>query len=276
MRRYGVVFALAGVGLLNACMPVMAEDPPPVTMATLQEVYLLLRLAPLQLTAEQCEAVLEVLEQGAQAPQPNKARDLWALRQRLLAGEPATAADNKLLREAANELRRTAKPQEQKTALEGSARIAEILTVEQLGIMLGAQNRGAIIRAAADTRAARVVLNAVTQAMKAEDATQRTEKLKALFETVRTVGGELIDEAMAANLADFLSRVGQMGLPEFSAKEEELLAEVEVLLPGAIDPGALSVALERERALGLVQSLFFHPLAAGLVRERLQLLRQVQ
>ncbi len=276
MRRYGVAFALAGVGLLNACMPVMAEDTPPVTMATLQEVYLLLRLAPLQLTAEQCEVVLGVLEQGAQAPQPNRARDLWALRQRLLAGEPATAADNKLLREAATELRRTAKPQEQKAALEGSARIAEILTVEQLGIMLGAQNRGAIIRAAADTRAARVVLNAVTQAMKAEDATQRTEKLKAVSETVRTVGGELIDEAMAANLADFLSRVGQMGLPEFSAKEEELLAEVEVLLPGAIDPGALSVALERERALGLVQSLFFHPLAAGLVRERLQLLKQVQ
>lgn len=276
MRHYGAVLGLAGVGLLTACLPVRAEDTPPVTMATLQEVYLLLRLAPLQLTAEQCEAVLGVLEQSAPAPQPEAARDLWAFRQRLLAGEPATAADNKLLREAANELRRTAKPQEQKTALEGSARIAEILTVEQLGIMLGAQNRGVIIRAAADTRAARVVLNAVTQAMKAEDGTRRTERLKAVSETVRTVGGELIDEGMAANLADFLSRVGQMGLPEFSAKEEELLAEVEVLLPGAIDPGALSVALERERALGLVQSLFFHPLAAGLVRERLQLLRQVQ
>jgi hypothetical protein len=237
-------------------------------MATLQEVYLLLRLAPLQLTAEQCEAVLGVLEQGAQAAQPDTARELWALRQRLLAGEPATAADNKLLREAANELRRTARPQEQEAALEGSARIAEILTVEQLGIMLGAQNRGAIIRAAADTRAARVVLNAVAQAMKVEDATQRTEKLRAVLETVRAVGGELIDEATATNLEGLLSRVEQMGLPEFSAKDEELLAEVEVLLPGAIDPGALSVALERERALGLVQSLFFHPLAAGLVRER--------
>ncbi len=276
MRHYRVVFGLAGVGLLAACMPVAAENTPPVTMATLQEVYLLLRLAPLQLTAEQCEAVLGVLEQGAQAAQPDTARELWALRQRLLAGEPATAADNKLLREAANELRRTARPQEQEAALEGSARIAEILTVEQLGIMLGAQNRGAIIRAAADTRAARVVLNAVAQAMKVEDATQRTEKLRAVLETVRTVGGELIDEATATNLEGLLSRVEQMGLPEFSAKDEELLAEVEVLLPGAIDPGALSVALERERALGLVQSLFFHPLAAGLVRERLELLRQAQ
>lgn len=271
----GLVAAVVGIGLPAGGTPSRAADTPPVTMETLQEVYLLLRLGPLQLTAEQCEAVLGVLEHGREATEGYAAGDLWALRQRLLAGEPATAADTKLLRQAGRQLRPQS-PAGSDGFAEALTQLEQILTVEQRSTILGVQTRGAIIRTAADTRAAKVVLNAVTRAMNAQDPTERTRKLRAILDALREVCGELMDEAAAGNLGEFLTRVEQMGLPEFTTKGEELLAEIEVLVPSGIDPAALSVALEGERARGLIQSLFFNPLAAGLVRERLELLREGQ
>jgi len=271
MKQHTTALLIIALVLTWGSAATAEPDTLHISWATVQEIYLLLRIGPLQLTAEQCEAILGIIDAGQPEENAELARKVLDLRMRLLAGEAPTAADKMLLREASGSLRprRGEQGQTQDTVID---QIAEQLTTEQLGMLVGTNQRAAIFKPAADSRAAKVVVGAIVVAFKSDDAAQREAKLQEIATGVKDVAGEALDEGMERDLDDFFTRLGGMDLTEVTEKQDELLAELEILLPTETDPTALSLALDRETVRKMVGSAFLNAMCRPLLQARLDYL----
>ena len=267
--RYLAIVLAATVGLGAADIPALGQQKAgrmilAMTGSVLQDVSLLLRLAPLQLTAEQLEGILQVLEAGTSDTAQQTWEDLEQLRQRLLRGEQPTGADVQLYRQGYREIR----------ALTGdaaatTAKIRALLTPEQL-TALARGGFGLVPRRDVKNEAQTVILSVLEQTVKDLDEVKKRQQGDKLLKAVNEAGDGQLEEAKLQDLRDFLDRVLAMDEAEFAGRKQELLAETELLVPAEVDAGKLYLAMYPERVEQQIGILFMSGQAQSLLRDMLQ------
>ena len=265
--------AMVLASLVFACVAV-AQPKPRAALTTqpfggearrlLPEVLLLMRLAALELTVDQLDAILEA---GAESPAETESQalqDVRALRERLLRGEQATVADVQLIRQAYKDMRGPdAKNAGDQQAVQ---LIRALLTPEQLS-MLAQGGMGPRQQKNDGTRVPLVVLGALTRIIKQEDEDKRPEGADKLLKAIVEAAPEKPDEGMVEDLEDFFTRVIEMDQVEFTEGQKELLAELGVLLPAELDVGKLYMALDPARVNQMIQQLLMGERARSLLKE---------
>ncbi len=269
MRGYSVVLILA-IAIAMSCGSAVAQPRVPQMQmvaggagSVLLDMMVLLRLAPLQLSVAQIDAILQVCEDRQPQTASETMQQLEELRERLLRGEQPTAADLQLLGQAFRNLRGPAgdDPQAEQTI----QIIEALLTPEQLAMLAqGFMGRG---RRQADSGAAFAVFAALTRIMNEADADKQRQETEALLKAIGEAAGGQMDEAAIQDLQNFFDRVLAMGEAEFTESRQELLTELEVLVPPEVDVGKLYLAMDPERVQQQIRFLFMTEQAQQLLRE---------
>ncbi len=268
-RGYSVVLILA-IAIAVSCGPAVAQrkapQPPMVAVGTgsvLQDVMLLLRLARLQLTVEQIDAILQVCEDSEPETASETMQQVEELRQRLLRGEQPTAADLQLLKQAYTDLRG---PGGGDPGANQAIQIIEaLLTPEQLAMLAqGFMVRG---KRQADSGAAVAVFLALTRIMKEADADKQRQATEALLKAVGEAAGGQMDEAAIQDLQDFFDRVLAMDRADFTESRQELMTELGVLVPPEVDVGKLYLAMDPQRVQQQIRFLLMTEQAQQLLRQ---------
>ena len=177
--RYCSAMLITAIAIVLLGGPVAAQPRAPQPgiaiggmSSSLLDVMLLLRLARLQLSREQIDAILQVCQQQQAENAAETMQQLEALRQRLLRGEQPQAADLQLLRQASRALGSPGgdDPKSKQTI----QMIEALLTPEQLAML----TEGFAVwgRRQADSGAALAVFTALSRIMKETDATKRQDK----------------------------------------------------------------------------------------------------
>jgi len=244
-----------------------------------QDIRTLTQLAPLQLTSDQIDAILQVLEDWWPQPVPEVAQELEQLRARLLRSEQLTTSDLLLLKQAYESLEEAiGETDRSQQAL--AERIRTLLTPQQQaslllpwGPMLGPQQlEGLQARVRRDAegvggRAGSIVRTRLRRLMNDEDPERRRETGEALLETIGQNAGGGLDEAGREDLGSFFDRVLAMDWTQFTEIERELYVELGVLLPTGLDPCRLDVALELGRIVSRVSETFLSERSKRLLEE---------
>jgi len=244
-----------------------------------QDIRTLTRLAPLQLTSDQIDAILQVLEDWWPQPVPELAQELAQLRARLLRSEQLTISDLQLLKQAYESLEEAiGETDRSEQAL--AERIRTLLTPEQQASLLlpwgpmlapnqleGLQARVRLDAERGRVRAGSIIRHRLRTLMTDEDVERRQETGEALLETIGQIAGGELDEAGMEDLGSFFDRVLEMDWTQFTEKEEELYAELGFLLPTGLDPCQLDVALESGRIVSRVSETFLSERSKRLLEE---------
>jgi len=230
----------------------------------LLELTMLMRLAALELTVDQLDAILEVVTEQPAETDSQTMQNIRAFRERLLRGEQATLADWQLLKDARKDaFAPVGKSHEDQQRVQ---LIRALLNPQQLsaltqGAMGIRQQENAGIRTAA------IVLSALNRIMKQDEPDKRQEGSDKLLKAIGEAVPEKLDEGMIEDLQAFFSRVTEMNQVEFAAAQKELLAELGVLLPPELDVGKLYMAMEPERVNQAIVALFMTEQAKSLLAE---------
>lgn len=257
---------LAG-GLLAAQLPAGAQrlDRQAMLMRgqltrLVEDVMVLQRLVPLQLSEEQIVKLLAAYEQvndgPAEGPEVEALAKLREMKQRLLEGTLPVAADAMALRDALRAPRTAATPRPpEPVALSPLAQaVWNVLTPDQQAVLMGAPAGAQANAQRAPREAGRHII-------------ERLGKLRQLDETTWLAERDRLAEAISASagapdsparknvremIAEFLNRLKGMDQATFERTREELAAEMSALLPAGINVHvviALSDPAAAQRAL---------------------------
>jgi hypothetical protein len=230
----------------------------------LLELTMLMRLAALELTVDQLDAILEIVTEQPAETDSQTMQNIRAFRERLLRGEQATVADWQLLKDARKDaFAPVGKSREDQQRVQ---LIRALLNPQQLSA-LAQGTMGIRQQENAGVRTAVVVLSALNRIMKQDDPDKRQEGSDKLLKAIGEAVPEKLDEGMVEDLQAFFSRVTEMNQVEFAAAQKELLAELGVLLPPELDVGKLYMAMEPERVNQAIVALFMTEQAKSLLAE---------
>lgn len=247
-----------------------------------EDIMVLYRLAPLKLTGAQVEQLLAVYA-SQPAPEADGTEEIIAklqeIKQRLLAGDQAVAADvngaRNLLRDLMQLRRRNGdapaatRPAEPLALTPLEQALWEVLTVPQRAILLGDVRGPQANNQRADQLLGQRAVAQIEQMLQLDDAKFMAARDR--FAGVLSAAAGPADSAQRANcrkmFVELLDRVRQMPPADFAARQAELAAELLALLP----PGTnLAVALaEYDVRLihGALAGTLTHPRAPGLLAE---------
>lgn len=251
-------------------------------MQLLEEITVLQRLVPLQLTEAQIEQMLAAYAQHpASSEQAEIIARLQEIKQQLLSGERLVAADlanlRELARTALQERRRllgqapaapaTAPPSEALSPLEQA--LWNLLTVPQRAVLLGDVRGAAANNQKADQQLSRRALQLIGQMLPYEEAKWQQARDKLIAALIAGVGAENSPERDNARqlFVEFFERLRRMKQAEFAQRQEELAAELLALLPPQTN---LAVALAEYNPQLIKEAMarsLTHPRAPDLLRQ---------
>lgn len=259
-----LVFVSMAVAQPKARAVMVAQPPGGGGRTLLLEVTMLMRLAALELTVDQLDAILEAVAEKPAETESQAMQDVRALRERLLRGEQVTVADWQLIQQAYKDMRG---PDAKKAGDQQAVQLVRaLLTPEQLS-MLAQGGMGLRQQKNDGARGPVIVLSVLTRIIKQEDEDKRQEGADKLLKAIVEAAPEKPDEGMVEDLEGFLTRVIEMDQVEFTEGQKELLAELGVLLPANLDLGKLYMALDPARVNQMIQQLLMGERARSLLKE---------
>lgn len=232
-----------------------------------RDLMLLMRLAPMQLSAGQIDGILQVLDAKMPGPDAQTQAELDDLRQRLLRGEQMTASDRKIVREGLQGWMDEGAARQMREAAE---MIHALLTPQQAAMLTGRWGRRAAD--APEKHAAATMLRALAELVKIGDDAKRTEQAAKIVDAVTQNVDPAMTDTQVQDLDDFIQRVSAMSETQFGAQREELQAELEIILPEGFDPASFETALNPEA----VQRQIIQTFMTGAAREVLQKMQQAR
>lgn len=226
-----------------------------------EDVMVLQRLVPLQLTEAQIVKLLETYEKvndgPAEGPEAEALAKLREMKQRLLEGTLPVAADAVILRDTLRAPRAAAAPRlPEVMALSPLAQaVWDILTPEQQAVLMGAPAGAQANAQRAPREAGRHIIERLGKMRQLDETTWLAERDR-LAAAIATSAGPPDSPArqnVREMMADFLNRLKGMDQATFERTREELAAEITALLPAGInvhvvialtDPAAAQRALD--------------------------------
>lgn len=231
-------------------------------MTEYRQVMQLMQLAPLQLTADQMDGILAVLDENLPEISAKMQAELEALRQRLLRGEQPTASDRKLLREAMTSQIDDDMARQIEQSVE---QIQGILTDEQLARLLSgwsrpaAQDRGKY--------AASVIIPELKDLVDERAEKPVAQCIEELIQAIATATEPPVEEAQEQDLRAFFERVALMTEDELQTERRELHTELEVLLPATFDASQFRIAMHPDVVKRQIVMTFMTASARTLLQE---------
>ncbi len=252
-------------------------------MQLLEEITVLQRLVPLQLTEAQIEQILAAYAQHpASYEQAETIARLQEIKRQLLSGERLVAADlanlRELARTALQERRRlfgqapaapAAAPPPEAALSPLEQAIWKVLTVPQRAALLGDVRGAAANNQRAEQQLSRRALQLIGQMLPYEEARWQAARDKLIAALIAGVGAENSPERENARqlFLDFFERLRKMNQAEFAQRQEELAAELLALLPPQTN---LAVALAEYNPQLIKEAMarsLTHPRAPDLLRQ---------
>jgi hypothetical protein len=252
-------------------------------MQLYEDINLLQRIVPLQLTDAQLDGALKLYEQhppaGPADEDAETIRKLEEIKQRLLSGTPLVATDFNTLRELYRGAMRGRTPRPDGTPAPGAPGAAPLSDLEQgLWDLLDMTQKAALL---GDVRQAAANNQKADQVMGQRVITMIGETLK-LDEAAWLKARDRLAAALAGNVGapdsparrncrqlfvDFLDRIRRMPPAEFAAKQQELSAELLALVPPGTRLIVAVAAYDRMLFHSAMAGTFLHPRAPELLAE---------
>lgn len=244
----------------------------PRASALIEDIMLLQRLAPLKLTDAQIDAITITYQKQPQTPteQTGPLADLAQIKQSLLQGNPAVAADQQALRQIIQKLQRSPETSAAEPALSPLAlEIWGLLTQTQRAALLGDVRQAAANNQRADQQAALRAVKTLGQ-LRELDQTQwvaSRDKIAQAFSENAGAPDTPARQNCQRMFVEFLDRFRTMSDVDFAAKQGELATELLALLP----PGAnLTVAMatyDQRLLQNAMNTTFLNPRVPELLKE---------
>lgn len=252
-------------------------------MQVWDEVQVLSRLVPLQLTDAQLSAMLQAYEQVPAGEPDEGLKKLLELKGRLLQGQPMVAADQAALREIFQGGQRRPGERNQPAPPEPAPQLSplgqalwQLLTPDQQGILLGAPQGGGANNQKVRRDEARKFVDKLAPLRQVEEAAwpeRRAALASALALAAGPAGSPQRQNSMQL-FADFLDRVRQMPEADFLSKAPELAAELEALLPPGSSLTLVGAQLNPALVVQALEQSLLHFRARYLLQEVQQARRQ--
>ena len=291
MNRYRLALLILGALLPALCQAQGTWNMRGANTRALQlfdDITLLQRIVPLQLTDAQLDAALKLYEQHPLdvAPDPEEAaaiQKLEEMKQRLLAGTALVATDQNALRELVRQtMRGRGRRADGTPAAPGTPAVAapeplspleeavwDLLSQTQKAALLGDIRQAAANNQKADQVLGQRVIQTVGGMLKLEDPQWLAARDRLATALAAPAGAA---DSPARNncrqlFVDFLDRVRKMPQPDFTTRQDELAAELLALVP----PGASLIVALAEYDTGLIHSAlggsFLNPRVPALLAE---------
>ncbi|MHB8997007.1 MAG: hypothetical protein ACYC63_17315 [Armatimonadota bacterium] len=248
-----------------------------------EEVWLLQRINTIGLTDDQLKSALALYKQyppEVPADQKPMLEKLTETRQRLLSGEPLSAAEmQQVLQSYRASVQRRGRGQDQQPAQPPppitlsplGQGLWSLLTITQKAAVLGDVRQAAANNQKFDKVAADRALKTISKTREAQDQTWVASRT-ALANTLSAAAGAdgtPQRENSRRMFSDFLDRIRKMSATEFARSQGELSAELAALMPPG---GSLTVAMAEanpSQVQGALAATLLHPRAPQLLQELL-------
>lgn len=240
--------------------------------ALIEDIMLLQRLVPLQLTDAQIEAIAVAYQKQPQASaEPTgPVAELEQIKRGLLEGNPAVAADQKALRQIMQKLQRAPEmPVAEPTLSPLGVEIWGLLTQTQRAALLGDVRQAAANNQRADQQAALRAVKTLSRLRELDQAqwVENRERLIQAMSESAGAPGSAARQNQQKMFAEFFDRFKTMSDVDFATKQQELATELLALLP----PGAnLTVAMatyDQRLLQNAMNMTFLNPRVPELLKE---------
>ncbi|MEN6301411.1 MAG: hypothetical protein ABFD96_01725 [Armatimonadia bacterium] len=240
--------------------------------ALFEDIMLLQRLAPLQLTDAQLDAIAAAYQKQPQvaAEQTGPLAELAEIKRRLLAGNPAVAADQQALRQIMQKLQRAPEPSATEPTLSPLAvEIWGLLTQTQRAALLGDVRQAAANNQRADQQAALRAIKTLGQ-LRELDQTQwvaSRDRIAQAFSENAGAPDTPARQNCQKMFVEFLDRFKTMSDVDFAAKQGELATELLALLPPGTNLTVAMATYDQRLLQNAMNMTFLNPRLPDLLKE---------